>query len=433
MSKILIVEDEVAIADLEKDYLELSGFEVAVEHAGDTGLARALSEEFDLIVKISLFAVETDGVREYNIEPVNCNITEKGTANYEISPVPIEDLDTAVSQAILQINSGKNLLGECPSEGHIILGKDEEKDVTKVYLLERFSTYGFENGWFISKSGHSTACVMTFINSDGGYVFQNVEYTEDGSKFDDSVKRLFPARFRKRALNPTDADSKSMDEQCRKYAEAYLKEKGRSEKIGDYGDVERISLTDLGVSVEASNRILEQKGSTSYCHIGYYEELQDGVRYLCRTAYSETENIVVFIKESYDSGQIAQLTVFDSLTGEIISDEQPVNMGYFDGKVLSVNERGKYAVVEPLKHSKLSETAEKVYVSLDFDSKVKIPDLYDGICVTVFYEGKVASSGSKTSSIDGTSAIYLYADINYKGNPTLKTPTQEYTTKSVIA
>ena len=50
MSKILIIEDEVAIADLEKDYLELSGFEVAMEHAGDTGLARALAEEFDLIV-----------------------------------------------------------------------------------------------------------------------------------------------------------------------------------------------------------------------------------------------------------------------------------------------------------------------------------------------------------------------------------------------
>ena len=50
MSKILIIEDEVAIADLEKDYLELSGFEVAMEHAGDTGLARALKEDFDLIV-----------------------------------------------------------------------------------------------------------------------------------------------------------------------------------------------------------------------------------------------------------------------------------------------------------------------------------------------------------------------------------------------
>ena len=48
--KVLIVEDEVAIADLEKDYLELSGFEVVIENAGDTGLKRALSDEFDIIV-----------------------------------------------------------------------------------------------------------------------------------------------------------------------------------------------------------------------------------------------------------------------------------------------------------------------------------------------------------------------------------------------
>ena len=50
MSKILIVEDEVAIADLEKDYLELSGFEVEVENDGMTGLARALAEDFDLFI-----------------------------------------------------------------------------------------------------------------------------------------------------------------------------------------------------------------------------------------------------------------------------------------------------------------------------------------------------------------------------------------------
>lgn len=50
MSRILIVEDEAAIAELEKDYLELSGFEVAIENTGDKGLKAALSEEFDLIV-----------------------------------------------------------------------------------------------------------------------------------------------------------------------------------------------------------------------------------------------------------------------------------------------------------------------------------------------------------------------------------------------
>ena len=50
MSKILIVEDEEAIADLEKDYLELSGFDVEIENDGTSGLERALSEEFDMYI-----------------------------------------------------------------------------------------------------------------------------------------------------------------------------------------------------------------------------------------------------------------------------------------------------------------------------------------------------------------------------------------------
>ena len=50
MSKILIIEDEEAIADLEKDYLELSGFEVEVETDGTMGLAKALDEDYDLFL-----------------------------------------------------------------------------------------------------------------------------------------------------------------------------------------------------------------------------------------------------------------------------------------------------------------------------------------------------------------------------------------------
>ena len=34
-SRILIIEDETSIAELEKDYLELSGFEVELEEQGD--------------------------------------------------------------------------------------------------------------------------------------------------------------------------------------------------------------------------------------------------------------------------------------------------------------------------------------------------------------------------------------------------------------
>lgn len=50
MSRILIIEDETSIAELERDYLELSDFEVELEEDGSKGLKRALEEEFDLMI-----------------------------------------------------------------------------------------------------------------------------------------------------------------------------------------------------------------------------------------------------------------------------------------------------------------------------------------------------------------------------------------------
>ncbi len=60
MSKILIVEDEVTIAELEKDYLELSGFDVEIENTGDKGLARAMQEDFNLFI-LDLMLPNVDG------------------------------------------------------------------------------------------------------------------------------------------------------------------------------------------------------------------------------------------------------------------------------------------------------------------------------------------------------------------------------------
>ena len=50
MKKILLIEDEISIAELERDYLELSGFEVEIAGDGSEGLSRALKEDFDLFV-----------------------------------------------------------------------------------------------------------------------------------------------------------------------------------------------------------------------------------------------------------------------------------------------------------------------------------------------------------------------------------------------
>ena len=48
--RILIIEDEVSIAELEKDYLELSGFEVTMKNDGTQGLAEALENDYNLIL-----------------------------------------------------------------------------------------------------------------------------------------------------------------------------------------------------------------------------------------------------------------------------------------------------------------------------------------------------------------------------------------------
>ena len=50
MERILIVEDDAAIAEIERDYLEIDGFSVEIAPDGVTGLNRGLSGEFDLIL-----------------------------------------------------------------------------------------------------------------------------------------------------------------------------------------------------------------------------------------------------------------------------------------------------------------------------------------------------------------------------------------------
>ena len=75
MKRILIIEDEESIAELEKDYLELSGFEVEIENDGESGLFRALKEEYDLFI-LDLMLPGVDGfeicrkVREQKNTPI---------------------------------------------------------------------------------------------------------------------------------------------------------------------------------------------------------------------------------------------------------------------------------------------------------------------------------------------------------------------------
>lgn len=75
MKKILIVEDELPTAELEKDYLELSDFEVTIETDGLEGEKKAMSGEYDLLI-LDVMLPGQDGFeicrkfREKYLEPV---------------------------------------------------------------------------------------------------------------------------------------------------------------------------------------------------------------------------------------------------------------------------------------------------------------------------------------------------------------------------
>ena len=60
MSKILIIEDEESIAELERDYLEISSYEVTICNDGEKGLKEALDNEYDLYI-LDLMLPGVDG------------------------------------------------------------------------------------------------------------------------------------------------------------------------------------------------------------------------------------------------------------------------------------------------------------------------------------------------------------------------------------
>jgi len=75
MSKILIIEDEMTIAELEKDYLELSDFKVEIETNGEQGLKKVLEEDYNMVI-LDLMLPGMDGfevcrqIREHKNLPI---------------------------------------------------------------------------------------------------------------------------------------------------------------------------------------------------------------------------------------------------------------------------------------------------------------------------------------------------------------------------
>ncbi len=371
-------------------------------------------EEVSFTVKV-IGTEKSDEIRGriFSIEPVDCIAVNKGWANYELreaEKTESTDLDKAVSKAILENNSQYRWLGECPAEGHVIFGTKEKGGIVTVYMIERYSNYGFEDGWFIDKSGHSVPAVMRFEKKDGQYTFLDVEYAEDGNRYTSSIKRLFPKIYESRAIHPTEKDNEQMTAQLHAYAKAHLDSIGRTEPIGTYSDLNTVLLTDVGVSVEVSNKLLGLKVNYDTGKIGYFEQIENDVRYIYRTSYFPEKNLIVYTKEVYGTGEIKEKIEVDSLTGNVLAmQNSPQQNATFDAAILDMGKNGDWILVEPLEGTAERRSSDKIHVSTigtdlegrtDIKKDTKVRIMYDGVIMETY-----------PAQLNDVFAIYLHSEL----------------------
>ena len=179
MNKILIVEDEEAIADLEKDYLELSGFKVEVANDGETGLKKALEEEYDMFI-LDLMLPGVDGfeickeIREKKDTPIIMISAKKddidkirglglGADDYMTKPFSPSELVARVKAHLARYN---RLTGSAVEKNKIIeiRGLKIDKTARRVWVNgeeRNFTTKEFD--------------LLTFLASHPNHVYSKEE------------------------------------------------------------------------------------------------------------------------------------------------------------------------------------------------------------------------------------------------------------------
>ncbi len=150
MKKILIIEDDRKIAELERDYLEINDFQVMLAADGDTGLSFAVSDSFDLIV-LDLMLPGVDGfticrrIREKKETPIIMVSAKRddvdkirglglGADDYMVKPFSPAELVARVKAHIARF---ERLTSQEKREQHYIIeinGLQIDKDARRVYL-----------------------------------------------------------------------------------------------------------------------------------------------------------------------------------------------------------------------------------------------------------------------------------------------------------
>lgn len=156
MIRLLIVEDELAIAELEKDYLEMNNYKVDVALNGKDGLKMALEEDYDLVI-LDLMLPEIDGqtvcrqIRKEKDIPIIVVSAKKedwdkvqmlgiGADDYMTKPFSPSELVARVKAHLSRYN---RLVGNHKSENEIveIRGLKIDKGARRVFLESEEKTF----------------------------------------------------------------------------------------------------------------------------------------------------------------------------------------------------------------------------------------------------------------------------------------------------
>jgi len=151
MKRILIVEDDLSIAELQKDYLELEGFEVKICNNGVDGLNALKTKEFDLLI-LDVMLPKIDGftvlrsIQEDKDIPVLMVSAKKedidkikglslGADDYITKPFNPSELVARVKSHIRNYERIKNKFKDTVKSSTLIIrGLEIKKDSRQVFI-----------------------------------------------------------------------------------------------------------------------------------------------------------------------------------------------------------------------------------------------------------------------------------------------------------